>query len=169
MPKTRQYRVVGAEFLDRAPIRGTIRRAIPASAAATFASLEDPDAWPQWLDAITKVTWTSPKPYGVGTTRDIDMKLGAVSEYFYAWEPGTHMAFYFVSGNAPMFAAFAEDYEVTATGDDTCDIVWRYGVELAGPAKVLSKVASLGFKKGFEKALSSLADYLRKNKSKYES
>lgn len=167
MPKTRKYREVGAEFLDSAPIRGTIRHDIPASAAATFASLEDPESWPEWLDAITAVTWTSPKPFGVGTTRDIDMKLGAVSEYFYAWEAGRRMAFRFVSGKAPMFAAFVEDYEVIPTGDDSCEIVWRYGVELAGPAKVLTKVVSLGFKKVGAKTFVGLADYMTENKAKY--
>ncbi len=167
MPKIRQYREVGAEFLDSAPIRGTIRHEIPASAAATFASLEDPEAWPEWLDAITEVTWTSPKPFGVGTTRDIDMKLGDVSEYFYAWEPGRRMAFYFVSGKSPMFAAFAEDYEVIPAGDDSCEIVWRYGVEMAGPAKVLNKVVAFGFKKAGVKSFAALAEYMAKNKAKY--
>ena len=167
MPKTRQYREVGAEFLESAPITGSTRQAIPASASATFASLEDPDAWPMWLDAIKTVTWTSPKPFGVGTTRDIAMKGGIVSERFYAWEPGKRMAFHFTSGQVPVFVAFAEDYEVIPKGADSCELVWQWGIEMAGAAKVLSMPVAFGFKRTAAKSLEALAEYMRTHKGMY--
>ncbi|MDH3753254.1 MAG: SRPBCC family protein, partial [Acidimicrobiia bacterium] len=132
MPRKRDYRIVDATYLDTAPVRETIRQPIPASASATFRSLEDADAWPVWLIPVEKVTWTSSAPFGVGTTRDIDGRAGTISEYFFDWEDGRRMSFYFSSGQVPLFAAFAEEYDVVPTADDSCELVWRYGFECHG-------------------------------------
>jgi hypothetical protein len=47
-----------------------------------------------WATVITKVTWTSPEPHGVGTTRVVNMRGGIVGdEQYLAWEPYAHTAF----------------------------------------------------------------------------
>jgi uncharacterized protein YndB with AHSA1/START domain len=52
-----------------------------------FEVLDDAESWPQWATAITKVTWTSPQPHGVGK-RTVDMRGGIIGdEEFLAWEP----------------------------------------------------------------------------------
>jgi hypothetical protein len=85
---------VGLDFIDNAPFR--------------FVSTVDL--------AITKVTWTSPQPHGVGTTRTVDMRGGIVGgEEFLSWEPYTHMAFRFNEASSGTIAAFAEDYRVVPT------------------------------------------------------
>lgn len=61
-----------------------------------FEVLGDAASWPRWATVITNVTWTSPEPRGVGTTRVVEMRGGIVgNEEFLVWEPFTHMAFRF--------------------------------------------------------------------------
>jgi len=75
--------------------------------------LADAESWPHWARVITKVTWTSPEPRGVGTTRTVDMHGGIVGdEEYLVWEPFTRMAFRFNKCSTKAVAAFAEDYRV---------------------------------------------------------
>ena len=160
MPRVRTYRTVDAGFLDAAPVCETLRQAIPASAGATFATLEDADAWPVWLVPVDEVVWTSPRPFGVGTTRDITGKLGTISELFFAWEAGKRMSFCFTSGRVPGLVAFAEDYEVVPTGSTTCELVWRHAFEFAGAYRAMQPVVAFGFKRTCARSLRKLAAYM---------
>jgi hypothetical protein len=45
-----------------------------------FEVLDDAESRPQWATVITKVTWTSPEPQGVGTTRTVDIGGGIVGD-----------------------------------------------------------------------------------------
>ena len=69
---------VGLDFIAIAPFPfvSTVDRAITAK--QLFEVLDDAESWPQWATAITKVTWTSPQPHGVGTTQTVDMRGGIV-------------------------------------------------------------------------------------------
>ena len=81
-----------------------------------FEVFADAESWPRWVTLIAKVTWTSPEPHGVGTTRTADLRGGAVAnEEFLAWEPFTRMAFRFNECSTQAVAAFAEDYRVRSS------------------------------------------------------
>jgi len=87
---------VGLEFIDSAPFRFVSTVELAITPEQVFEVLSDAESWPQWATAITKVTWTSAEPFGVGTTRTVDMRGGIVGdEEFLAWEPYSHMAFRF--------------------------------------------------------------------------
>jgi uncharacterized protein YndB with AHSA1/START domain len=108
---------------------------IAATAADVFACLEDAAAWPRWAPAITHVAWTSPRPFGLGTTRTVSMVGGMVGEEeFIAWEPDRRMAFYFTHANMPA-AAFAEDYVVDDLGDGRVRVRWTMGMTPMGASK----------------------------------
>jgi hypothetical protein len=160
-------RPVGIEYLGTAPVRATLRQAIPASAAATFRSFEDPDSWPVWFDALDSVTWTSPPPFGVGTTRDVAVRMGTISERFFAWEDGRRISFHFTETNVPVFGAFCEDYEVVPTGDGECVLVWRYGFECRSAFRLVQPLVAVVFKRLGAKALAQLAAYMREHGERY--
>src|SRR5690348_14276254 len=87
---------VGVEFVDTAPHRFTNSVDLTITPEQLFEVLADADAWPRWAKAITKVTWTSPLPPQVGSTRTVDMLGGLVGdEEFLVWKPNTQMAFRF--------------------------------------------------------------------------
>jgi hypothetical protein len=58
------------------------------SAEELFAALEDGPSYSRWVPPIRGVTWTSPRPFGKGTTRTVNLVGGArIDEVFWAWEP----------------------------------------------------------------------------------
>jgi len=96
--------------------------------------LADATSWPRWASAITNVTWTSPEPRGVGTTRTVDMVGGITGdEEFLAWEPFTRMAFRFNESSTSSVAAFAEDYHVVPTANG-CHLTWIMAMKPNGLA-----------------------------------
>jgi carbon monoxide dehydrogenase subunit G len=154
---------VGLDFIDTAPFRFVSTVDLNITPEQVFQVLDDAESWPQWATAITKVTWTSPQPHGIGTTRTVDMRGGIVGdEEFLAWELHSHMAFRFNNASTRSIAAFAEDYRVvpTATG---CNLTWVMAMKPNGVA------ARLGMTLGrpvmarmFQKFLYNLRDYADK-------
>lgn len=134
MAKRHQCERVDLDFVDNAPYRFVSTVDLAITPEQLFEVLADETSWPQWATVITKVTWTSPPPRGVGTTRTVQMR-GAITgdEEFLAWEPYTHMAFRFNESTSSAISAFAEDYRVvpTATG---CHLTWVMALRPNGVA-----------------------------------
>ena len=103
---------------------------LDATPERVFRVFEDPDSWPVWAGAIKKVTWTSPKPFQVGTTRDVDIIGGLTAhEHFFVWEPPYRMAFYFAGTNRPAVAALGEHYELEPLDGGRTRLTWRVAYE----------------------------------------
>jgi carbon monoxide dehydrogenase subunit G len=151
---------VGLDFIDHAPFRFVSTVDLTISPEQVFEVLDDAESWPQWATVITNVTWTSPQPHGVGTTRTVDMRGGIVGdEEFLAWEPHSHMAFRFNQASSRSIAAFAEDYRIVPTASG-CTLTWVMAMKPNGVA------ARLGMSLGrpvmawmFQKFLYNLREY----------
>ena len=78
-----------------------------------------------WCRALAGAQWTSPRPFGVGTTRTMRV-AGAlvIHENFFRWEEGRRKSFYVVEANLPLFKYFGEDYLVEETGPGACRFIW---------------------------------------------
>jgi uncharacterized protein YndB with AHSA1/START domain len=104
-----------------------------------FEVFEDPGSWPVWADAIKKVTWTSPKPFTVGTTRDVDiMGVLIAHERFFIWEPPHRMAFYFEATNKPAVTSLGEFYELQPVDGGRTRLIWRVVYESRSFMRYLS-------------------------------
>jgi hypothetical protein len=70
--------------------------------------------------------WTSPRPFGVGTTRTMPALFGAlvVDERYFVWEEGRRQAFCVERASLPLFRRFAEDYLVEGTAPTTSRCAW---------------------------------------------
>ncbi|HQQ62397.1 MAG TPA: SRPBCC family protein [Pseudomonadales bacterium] len=134
-----------------------------------FASFEDPDSWPAWAMPITHVEWTSPKPFGVGTTRSVSMLGNLIGhEEFLAWEPYTHMAFRFNQVNQKnAIGAFAEDYFVTDLGNGTIKLVWTVAMEPIGPGAIFMKISRPLVGWGLQWTLNGLKKFMENEGQKY--
>ncbi|MDA4109649.1 SRPBCC family protein [Mycolicibacterium holsaticum] len=151
---------VGLDFIDDAPFRFVSTVDLAITPEQLFEVLADAESWPQWATAITQVTWTSPEPRGVGTTRTVRMRGGIVGdEEFLAWQPYSHMAFRFNEASSGSIAAFAEDYRVVKTPGG-CHLTWVMAMKPHGVA------ARIGMTLGrpvmgwvFQKFLHNLRDY----------
>ncbi|MBO0676584.1 SRPBCC family protein [Mycolicibacterium sp. S2-37] len=125
---------VGLDFVDHAPFRFVSTVDLAITPEQVFEVLGDAASWPHWASVITKVTWTSPEPRGVGTTRTVHMRGGIVGdEEFLAWDPFTRMAFRFNEASTNSISAFAEDYRVVETPDG-CHLTWVMAMKPNGAA-----------------------------------
>ena len=125
---------VDVSFVDSAPYRFVSTVDLAITPEQVFEVLGDADSWPHWATVITKVTWTSPEPRGVGTTRTVHMRGGIVGdEEFLAWEPFRHVAFRFNEASTTSIAAFAEDYRVVETPGG-CHLTWVMAMKPNGTA-----------------------------------
>ena len=124
---------VGVEFLEQTKNVFVSEQVVRATPEQVFEVFEDAHAWTVWAMPIEKVEWTSPKPYGIGTTRSVHMMGGLVGhEEFIEWEPGKRMAFTFVGASKDATEKFIEDYRVTDLGDGTCRVQWFMAMEPRG-------------------------------------
>jgi carbon monoxide dehydrogenase subunit G len=150
---------VGLDFIDAAPLRFVSTVDLAIRPEQVWEVLDDAESWPQWATVITKVTWTSPQPHGVGTTRTVNMRGGIVGdEEFVAWEPHSHMAFRFNQASSRI-GAFAEDYRVVATASG-CQLTWVMAMKPHGMVSRL--VMSIGrpvMARMFQEFLHNLRSY----------
>lgn len=125
------------DFFDHASACYVAEVRVRATPERIFEVFEDAYAWTVWAPPIQAVHWTSPRPFGVGTTRTVHMPGGMLGvEEFIAWEPGKRMAFCFTSCSKPNVRAFAEDYKVEELGDGTCRVQWTMAMEPTGISRL---------------------------------
>jgi len=134
MPKRHPCREVGLDFIETAPFRFVSTVDLFITPEQLFEVLADASSWPHWASVITNVTWTSPEPRGVGTTRTVEMRGGITGEEeFLAWDEFTHLAFRFTESTTSSITAFAEDYRVVPTAAG-CHLTWVMAMEPNGLA-----------------------------------
>jgi hypothetical protein len=122
------------DFLSSAPGRMVDTMEIPLPAVAVWAELTS-DETLSWCRMLAGVTWTSPRPFGEGTTRTVRASLGmlALKEVYFRWEEGRRKSFYVAEATAPLFRTFAEDYLVEETSATASRFTWRVAFD-APPA-----------------------------------
>ncbi|MFE6776907.1 SRPBCC family protein [Streptomyces sp. NPDC057702] len=105
---------------------------VPYSAQETWEALTG-DGVSSWTKGMKRLTWTSPRPFGVGTTREIEMGGDfALRERFFRWEEGYRKTFSGVAGTRPIFRRLVEDYVVEPTAYGA-RFSWRWAAELNRP------------------------------------
>lgn len=131
MPSTHfSLQPVDETFFDNAPV--VLREAFEISMSA-------PEMWDEltkhdplgWCKVVDDITWTSERPFGVGTTRTVTALKGVnvQEERFFRWREGTRKSFYAFKASGPLFKRFAEDYLLEPTGEDSCRFTWTIAYE----------------------------------------
>ncbi|KQR99958.1 hypothetical protein ASG12_04170 [Williamsia sp. Leaf354] len=125
-------------FFHRAPVAYRFTVDLPVTPDVAWAELTRQNTL-DWCRMIKKVTFTSPEPHGVGTTRTAELAPGLVkiNERFFVWEAdaeaGTYRnAFTVVSANVPGLRRFGELTEVVPSGLGS-RLTWAFAIEPAGP------------------------------------
>jgi hypothetical protein len=109
-------------------LRGGFEIARPASVVWDELTADDTL---HWCRILNDVSW-SPRPFGVGTTREVKSLAGTTvfREHYFRWEEGHRKSFYVTETTSPLFKTFAEDYLVEPRGEDACRFTWTIAVEL---------------------------------------
>lgn len=109
---------------------------VSATPEQIFEVFEDEAAWQTWAIPIKRVEWTSPKPYGLGTTRTVEMIGLTGDESFIAWDYPRHMAFCFTQMSATLIESFIEDYVVTPLSNGNTQVQWTMAMTPRGYGKI---------------------------------
>ena len=123
-------RPVDASFLDSAPLRLSDTFTIPQPASRVWEEMTGDHAL-DWCRILGGITWTSPRPFGVGTERSIKVFGGAVvfRERFFRWEEGRRHSFAVTEATVPAFRRFAEDVLIEPEGEHACRMTWTIAIE----------------------------------------
>lgn len=143
MPPMFNAKPADASIFETAPVKLKATFEIDQPAAKVWDDLTNDTAL-HWCRILEPVEWTSPKPYGVGTTRIVrSLKgLNVFHEEFFRWEEGRQKSFFVAKTSGPLFDRFAEDYLVEPRGDDACTFTWTIALEpklLAKPGTPVNK------------------------------
>ena len=77
----------GDDFLDAAPFRYVNTVDLPVAPERLWAALTADDTLVSWSPLVTGVRWTTPRPFGVGTTREVTIfRLLTSRERYYRWD-----------------------------------------------------------------------------------
>ena len=119
-----------ASFFDSAAERYRETFTIPKPTDQVWAELtgETPLAW---CRALSRITWTSPLPRGVGATRTARVLGGFITldERFFRWEEGRRKSFHVVALNQPLARRFGEDYLLEPLPGGATRFTWTIALE----------------------------------------
>ena len=119
-----------ASFFDTAPHVYTFTHELPVAPERVWESLVSDHSVADWTPLLQSIEWTSPRPFGVGTTRTVVLPTKAITihEHFFRWEEGRRFSFHGVEATLPLFARYAEDYIVEPSGAGT-RFTWSFALE----------------------------------------
>lgn len=126
------------------------QRHFDASPETVWTSLASDHSLADWGSSVQSVTWTSPRPFGVGATREVALPAGVarVREEFFRWDEGSGYSFFVYEASAPLFRRFAEDYSIAPEGTGT-HFSWTVAIDpksaLRLPFQVLAPVLKAAF------------------------
>ena len=99
-----------------------------------WSALTADDTLVSWSPLVTGLRWTTGRPFGVGTTREITLvRILSARERYFRWEDGHRMSFSAIEVSVPGLRRLAEDWVVeTPTGSP---LIWTLALE---PTRVLN-------------------------------
>jgi len=132
----------GDDFLASAPFRYVNSVEVSVPAERWWAALTSDDTLVSWTALVTDLHWTSPRPFGVGTTREITM-LGLITarERYYRWDAGKRKTFTGVEASVRGLRRLAEDYVVESTPTGS-RFTWTLAFEPGPALKPLLRLAN---------------------------
>jgi hypothetical protein len=147
-----------APFVYRYPVE------LEVSPERVWESLTSDEALAAWGLGLHSLRWTSPRPFGVGTSREVvfPAKLMALRERFFLWEDGRRKAFYATQANRSVMRTFAEDYLVEATSGGS-RFTWTIALEPTARTGPLMKLAEPLNKLAFSAVPNRAKLYFAKN------
>jgi hypothetical protein len=147
-------------FLDRARFELKNEAIIPASPERVFEIFATGERQSEWFKDFVGYRWTSGAPYGVGSTREVELKMLRVKERFFVWEPGKRMSFSIEAITLPLVTQMAEDLRFEPSGNGATWLGWRAAYEPAPAMRLIHPVVRKIFDKMFRASLDGLTKYV---------
>jgi hypothetical protein len=164
MTKWRALDPADASTFETAPqiYRFPVKLAVPPE--RVWESIASDRSLADWGMGVRSLKWTSPRPFGVGTTREVVLPLSAmtVREHFFRWDEGKGYSFYVYETNRPGIKRFAEDYVIEPDGAGAL-FTWTIALEAHPPMAPVMKLLSPVNKQAFGQVARSAKSYFAKN------
>jgi len=151
-------------FVERAPVVVRAEVSVPASPAAVWPAFADAPAWVDWFTGMKDAHYTSPAPYGVGSTRSVRVMGLEADETILAFDPAERFAFRVDSANAPMLRALVEVVTLEPVGAST-RVVYRQALEPKPWLRPLLPLLRRQMERGLRRGLDGLAPWLAAQRS----
>jgi hypothetical protein len=141
---------VDDSFFGTAPVVHRYPVKLPVPPEQVWEQISSDESLSAWRGLrLPRLTWTSPRPFGVDATREVVLPLSAmtVRERFFRWDEGKGYSFYVYEANRPLVDRFAEDYVVEPDGDGallTWTIAFQTKPALRSVAKLLDPLNRRG-------------------------
>jgi hypothetical protein len=149
MTRWYQLETADTDFLASAPHIFRYQKRFAAPPEKVWEQLTSDESLAAWGPMLKELTWTSSRPFGVGTTREVQPPAGPrVRERYFLWDEGRRHAFYVYESSMPLFKRFAEDYVVEPDGADTL-FTWTVAMEPTGVMALPFKVIAPAMKAAF--------------------
>jgi hypothetical protein len=156
-----ELEAVPLSYCETSPYR--IENSVPveASAARVFEILATGERQEEWFQDFVAIRWTTPEPHGVGSEREVELKILTVKERFLAWEPDKRLTFHVYANTLPLVKAMLEDMRIEATGERTCRFTWTVHYTPSLLMKLVHPVGRMIFGKMFRASAEGLARYAK--------
>ena len=120
--------------------------------------LADEESWPHW-SYVTRMTWTSPRPLRIGSTRAIKTRVGGhVIDEVITWNPHSHLAFRVNATSADTEGASVEEFRIEPTSQG-CRLTWTLAHDPKNPPLLARLVAGRVMNSKYRQYLGKLRDY----------
>jgi len=151
-------------FADTAPHRIANVVTIEAPPQRVFDIFATAERQEEWMQDFQMCRWTSGEPHGVGTTREVELKVVTAKERFLIWEPGKRLMFSVDAMTLPIASQMLEDmrFEPIADGSTT-RLIWHIHYTPTRIATPIHPVARAVFGHMFSSAAKKLASWVKAN------
>jgi hypothetical protein len=164
MTKWHELQPADETFFATAPYVYRFPVELPVPAERVWQSLTSDRSVAAWGPGVQSLKWTSPRPFGVGTTREVVLVLHSITvrEEYFRWDEGNGYSFFVREANRPVLRRMAENYELesTATG---CLFTWTVAMEPTPKASTLLRLGSPVNKLAFGQMARSSKSYFAKH------
>jgi len=150
------------DYADSSSFRIANVVTIAAPPARVFELFATGERQETWFADFKACRWSSPEPHGVGSTREIELKMLTVKERFLAWEPGARMTFSIDAITLPIVKQMMEDLRFEPFDGGT-RLVWHVHYEPTLPMRAVHPAARTIFGRMFRLSAEGLKRYAEEN------
>lgn len=153
-------------FTRTAPFKFENEAVLDAPPERVFEVLATGENQRTWFKDFVGIRWTTPAPHGVGSDRDVELKVVTVAEHFLAWEPGKRLTFTIKSMTLPLVEAMVEDMVLEPISGDRTRFIWRAHYRPRSFMRPFHPILRVVFGQLFQESTRGLVDYIAAHKTR---